>query len=67
MATGMGVNASVSSHPPAVRAFGILERGLLPLFYLVPPSHSSFETLQEVPNYLNEVMLIDGSWTAGDE
>ena len=29
--------------------------GVLPLFYLVPPSRSSFENLHEVPNYVQKV------------
>ena len=27
----------------------------LPLFYLVPPSQSSFQTIPEVPNYVRKV------------
>ena len=29
--------------------------GALPLFYLVPPSQSSFQTIPEVPNYVRKV------------
>lgn len=30
-------------------------KGVLPLFYLVPPSRSSFKTLPEVPDYVQKV------------
>ena len=30
-------------------------KGVLPLFYLVPPSHSSFKSLPEVPDYVQNV------------
>ena len=48
----VGVNSTLTS---TFSYRGILERGLLPLFYLVPPSKSSFETLEEVPTYVNDV------------
>lgn len=48
----VGVNSSLTS---TISYRGILERGLLPLFYLVPPNKSSFETLEEVPIYVNDV------------
>ncbi len=32
--------------------------GIRPLFYVEPPSKSSFETIEEVPDYLNKV-----AWT----
>lgn len=48
----VGVNSTLTS---TISYRGILERGLLPLFYLVPPSKSSFETLEEVPTYVNDV------------
>ena len=30
-------------------------KNVLPLFYLVPPSQSSFATLEEIPNYIAKV------------
>ena len=47
----MNATESLSSS----RVLSFLELKFLPLFYLVPPSHSSFKTLREVPNYLDEV------------
>lgn len=34
-----------------------LELKVLPLFYLVPPSHSMYPTVGEVPDYLKEVSV----------
>ena len=34
-----------------------LELKVLPLFYLVPPSHSMYSTVGEVPDYLKEVSV----------
>ena len=51
------MNSTVTSFFSTDHALAILERGVLPLFYLVPPSKSSFETPQEVPNYLGEVII----------
>ena len=31
--------------------------GALPLFYLVPPSQSSFQTIPEVPDYVRKVSV----------
>ena len=31
--------------------------GALPLFYLVPPSRSSFRSISEVPNYVEKVRV----------
>ena len=35
--------------------------GALPLFYLVPPSQSSFKSIPEVPNYVRKVSSPENS------
>ena len=37
-------------------------KGFLPLFYLVPPAQSTFKTVAEVPNYVNQVYYTTKSW-----
>ena len=40
-----------------IKASGFFQ-GFLPLFYLVPPSHTYFRNVEEVPKYVNEVCSI---------
>ena len=47
-------NASVLAYSASAK----LINGMRPLFYLERPSTSSFETVQEVPNYLDDVRLL---------
>ncbi len=47
-------NTSVLAYSASVRFLN----GIRPLFYVVPPSKSSFETVKEVPNYVQTVSLV---------
>ena len=46
--------SSMSSELNASQIVSKVAYGALPLFYLVPPSQSSFQTIPEVPDYVRK-------------